>query len=108
MILIYEFHIKLNDKSSALYAMSRMTGELSMTISGIIDASENLAQAVLEQRLAACVNIGGSVKSLYHWKGQVETAVTLSDGLVNIAILDDHNKVIKELVFSSGKVVISM
>jgi periplasmic divalent cation tolerance protein len=33
-----------------------------------------LARALVEQRLAACVNIGTQVDSLYHWKGQIETA----------------------------------
>ena len=32
-----------------------------------------LAQALVEGRLAACVNIGGSVESIYHWRGRIET-----------------------------------
>jgi periplasmic divalent cation tolerance protein len=32
-----------------------------------------IARALLEERLAACVNIGGSVESLYHWQGRIET-----------------------------------
>jgi periplasmic divalent cation tolerance protein len=31
------------------------------------------ARALLDERLAACVNIGGSVDSLYHWQGRIET-----------------------------------
>ena len=36
-------------------------------------AAEAMARALLEDRLAACVNIGGSVDSLYHWQGRIET-----------------------------------
>lgn len=32
-----------------------------------------LAQALLDERLAACVNIGGPVQSIYHWRGRIET-----------------------------------
>jgi periplasmic divalent cation tolerance protein len=33
-----------------------------------------LAQVLLDGRLAACVNIGAPVDSLYHWRGAIETA----------------------------------
>jgi periplasmic divalent cation tolerance protein len=33
-----------------------------------------LANALLHDRLAACVNIGGAVDSIYHWRGGIETA----------------------------------
>jgi periplasmic divalent cation tolerance protein len=33
----------------------------------------DLARVLLEQRLAACVNIGGPVESIYHWRGRIET-----------------------------------
>jgi len=33
-----------------------------------------LAQALIDGRLAACVNIGGTVDSIYHWRGRIETA----------------------------------
>jgi periplasmic divalent cation tolerance protein len=32
-----------------------------------------LAKALLEDRVAACVNIGGPVESIYHWRGRIET-----------------------------------
>ena len=32
-----------------------------------------LAQALLADRLAACVNIGGPIESIYHWRGRIET-----------------------------------
>ena len=33
-----------------------------------------LATALLDDRLAACVNIGGPVESIYHWRDRIETA----------------------------------
>lgn len=33
-----------------------------------------LANALLEDRLAACVNVGAAVDSIYHWRGGIETA----------------------------------
>ena len=32
-----------------------------------------LAQSLLDRRLAACVNIGAPVESIYHWHGRIET-----------------------------------
>ncbi len=37
-------------------------------------SAQGLARALVEGRLAACVSIGASVESLYHWRGQIETA----------------------------------
>jgi periplasmic divalent cation tolerance protein len=36
-------------------------------------AAEALARSLVEARLAACVNIGAPVESLYHWRGRIET-----------------------------------
>jgi len=33
-----------------------------------------LARALVTERLAACVNVGAPVQSMYHWQGQIETA----------------------------------
>jgi periplasmic divalent cation tolerance protein len=33
-----------------------------------------LARILIESRLAACVSIGAPVDSLYHWRGEIETA----------------------------------
>jgi len=33
-----------------------------------------VARALLDDRLAACVNIGATVESIYHWRGGIETA----------------------------------
>jgi periplasmic divalent cation tolerance protein len=37
-------------------------------------AAEALARELLAARLAACIHIGAPVRSLYHWRGQIETA----------------------------------
>src|SRR5437763_11741091 len=36
-------------------------------------AAEELARALLEERLVACVSVIPQVRSFYHWKGAVET-----------------------------------
>jgi len=36
--------------------------------------AEAIARRLVEQRLAACVQLVGPVTSVYRWKGQVETA----------------------------------
>ena len=36
--------------------------------------ADALAKAILKQRLAACVQIGGPVDSSYWWNGRIETA----------------------------------
>lgn len=47
---------------------------LVMTTCGSSEEAERVARLLLERRLAACVNIGGPVRSLYRWKGTVEDA----------------------------------
>ena len=36
--------------------------------------AERIARALVEARLAACVQIVGPITSRYHWKGAIETA----------------------------------
>lgn len=38
------------------------------------EEAERIGRAVVEDRLAACVNILGSIRSIYRWNGAVETA----------------------------------
>lgn len=38
------------------------------------ERAETLARALVTGRLAACVNVGAPVVSMYHWRGQFETA----------------------------------
>ena len=43
------------------------------TISGKRGA-EKIAKSLINKRLAACVQIAGPIKSIYRWKGRIETA----------------------------------
>lgn len=38
------------------------------------ETAVKLARSLVTGRLAACVNVGASVESMYHWRGQIETA----------------------------------
>lgn len=43
-----------------------------LTTVGLHQKAEALAGALVERRLAACVNIIGPIRSIYRWKGTVE------------------------------------
>jgi periplasmic divalent cation tolerance protein len=45
-----------------------------MTTAGSQEEAKKIAHALLERRLAACVNIIPQIESVYRWKGQIETA----------------------------------
>lgn len=55
-----------------------MTDEQALcVVQTTVDTQENalaLAEALLAERLAACVQIGAPVTSLYRWKGKLERA----------------------------------
>jgi periplasmic divalent cation tolerance protein len=36
--------------------------------------AERIAQALVDRRLAACVQVSGPITSTYRWQGQIETA----------------------------------
>lgn len=38
------------------------------------DEAERIAHAVVDERLAACANLLGPIRSIYRWKGKVESA----------------------------------
>jgi periplasmic divalent cation tolerance protein len=38
------------------------------------EEARTIGRAVVEERLAACANIGGAVRSIYHWQGAIEEA----------------------------------
>ena len=38
------------------------------------DEAERIGRHVVEERLAACINILGSCRSIYRWEGAIETA----------------------------------
>lgn len=45
-----------------------------LTTVGSRKEGQKLARALVEGRLAACVNMAGPVESVYRWKGAVESA----------------------------------
>ncbi|HET8750605.1 MAG TPA: divalent-cation tolerance protein CutA [Sphingomicrobium sp.] len=38
------------------------------------EEAERIGRTVVEEQLAACVNILGPIKSIYRWKGEIEAA----------------------------------
>lgn len=44
------------------------------TTLGVRHDAQRIAAALVEQRLAACVQISGPTESVYHWQGQQETS----------------------------------
>jgi periplasmic divalent cation tolerance protein len=38
------------------------------------EEAERIGRAMIEERLAACINSLGPVRSIYHWKGAIETS----------------------------------
>jgi len=45
-----------------------------MTTTETKEEAEKIAQYLVEQKLAACVQITGPITSIYRWKGKVEKA----------------------------------
>jgi periplasmic divalent cation tolerance protein len=45
-----------------------------MTATDKREDAERIARSLVERRLAGCVQIVGSVTSIYRWKGKIETA----------------------------------
>jgi len=41
------------------------------------DAALGLARELVGGRIAACVNVGAPVESMYHWRGKIETATEI-------------------------------
>ncbi|QLC23578.1 divalent-cation tolerance protein CutA [Parasphingopyxis algicola] len=44
------------------------------TVFGSRDEAERIGRAMIEKRLAACVNILGPMQSIYRWEGAIEEA----------------------------------
>jgi periplasmic divalent cation tolerance protein len=39
---------------------------------GSREEAERIAEALVTERLAACVNVAGPITSIYHWQGRIE------------------------------------
>lgn len=46
---------------------------LVLTTCGSLEEARSIAHALVERRLAACVNLVPQIESVYRWKGEVET-----------------------------------
>jgi periplasmic divalent cation tolerance protein len=49
-----------------------MTYSLILSTASSKDEAQEIARALVDRRLAACVNIVGPIESIYRWKGLVE------------------------------------
>jgi len=47
---------------------------LILTTAGSRDEAKKIAHALVDRRLAACVNIVSGIESIYRWQGKVEEA----------------------------------
>ena len=56
------------------------------------EEAERIGRTVVEERLAACINVLGPCRSIYRWKGKVETADEVP------AILKTHSWKADELI----------
>jgi periplasmic divalent cation tolerance protein len=60
--------------------------------------AERIATALVEERLAACVNIIGAVQSVYRWKGATERAFEVAMlAKTRLDLFDGLNARVREL-----------
>src|SRR3954465_3142357 len=45
-----------------------------LTTAGSVEEANRIAEALVQRRLAACVNVVGPISSVYRWKDNVERA----------------------------------
>jgi periplasmic divalent cation tolerance protein len=45
-----------------------------LTTTATREQAERIARSLVEQRLAACVQVAGPITSTYRWQGRIETA----------------------------------
>lgn len=69
-----------------------------LTTVGAEADAKRIAHIVIEQRLAACVNIIGQVQSIYRWEGRVTEE---SEHLLLIKTVSDRVDELREAVISA-------
>jgi periplasmic divalent cation tolerance protein len=74
-VAYYEPRACIRGSSSLVEARFYMTAKrVVLTTAGSREEARKIAHGLVEQRLAACVNIVGQVESVYRWQGKVEQA----------------------------------
>lgn len=48
-----------------------------LSTAGSLEEARKIAHALVERRLAACVNIAPQIESVYHWQGKLESSQEL-------------------------------
>lgn len=75
-----------------------MAGEIIVLVTAPASESEKLARALVEERLAACVNVLDNVRSIYVWDGnlcnEIENLLVIKSSK---AVWDELQNRIKEL-----------
>lgn len=51
--------------------MSAATVNLILSTAASVEVAERIARALVEERLAACVNIVPGIRSIYRWQGKI-------------------------------------
>jgi periplasmic divalent cation tolerance protein len=59
------------------------------------DEAEQIARALVEQRLAACVQVVGPISSTYQWKGKLETS---QEWLCVIKTRQSHYRAVEDAI----------
>ena len=59
------------------------------------EEAQEIARALVERRLVACVNIVGPIDSIYRWKGEVESS---QEYLLMMKSDDDHFERVRDAV----------
>jgi len=67
---LLDFWRKVSNDKGRFYMTDK---RLVLTTAGSAEEAQRLAHALVEQRLAGCVNIVSPMESVYRWEGKIET-----------------------------------